>query len=236
MIGGETNPKPRPLLAAAATLVLLGGIVGMRAALRVDVGDAAGYQAGVKTVADTLPTRIGPWFGSDVAVPTQAVDLLRPNVLVSRRYENIITGQSFTFLLVQTRDARDLLGHYPPICYPARGFVQQSDEAKRWPVNLGPQRSVAVDGRRYAFSLSSAAGEQRIEVVNFMLAPDGSVAPDMYALEKHLTDRRRTHYGAAEVQLVFPPTIPPAEQDAVAAEVIEASRPVLDAILAGYEK
>ena len=229
-----------------ATLALLGGVVGARAALRVPSGNSAGYLAGCRDAAEGVPMHVGLWFGRGAPVPTQAVDLLKPNVLVSRQYENLTTGRQFTLLLVQTRDARDLLGHFPPICYPGRGFVltDQADAAWTLPADGpktpgGPEKpgggAVKVPAKRYDFSLTAAGGTQAITVVNFMLSPDGAVAPDMYALERHLTDRTKTHYGAAEVQMVFPGDFPAAERDATVEQFLRAARPALAAILDGYD-
>ena len=235
----DRSPFPvRPLVGPVlATLALLGLIVGARAALRVPSGDSAPYLAAVRQAMAAVPMHVGLWFGRDVEVPTQAVDLLRPNAIVSRQYEHLSSGRRFTLLIVQTRDARDLLGHFPPACYPGRGFVLQGQADPSWILPGGESEggTLAVPAKRYDFTLTSAGGTQTIQVVNFMLSPDGSVEPDMYALERHLTDRTKIHYGAAEVQMVFPGDFPADERDATVELFLTATGSAIRSILSGYQ-
>ena len=55
-------------------------------------------------------------------VPPEAQELLRPNAIFSRRFQR--PGEiGVHVLVVHCSDARDMIGHYPPICYPSSGWV-----------------------------------------------------------------------------------------------------------------
>src|SRR5688572_23609198 len=118
----------------AVTLLLLGGIALDQALFRVPAANAAPYHALVQAAAAKIPFHIDTWFGTDIPVPPAATKLLKPNVIVSRRYAEMLTGRRVDFLLVQCTDARDIVGHYPPICYVTHGWTQESAEPRDWEV------------------------------------------------------------------------------------------------------
>ena len=62
-----------------------------------------------------------------------------------------------SLLLVQVRDARDILGHYPPVCYPAQGWRVR----ERGEIALG---SEGIEAVLYTFVRSAEVGEQRLHV------------------------------------------------------------------------
>ena len=51
-----------------------------------------------------------------------------------------------SFLLVQCRDARDLQGHWPPVCYRGQGWVQSAALPRSWEV-----QDLQVEGMQYDF-------------------------------------------------------------------------------------
>src|ERR1700691_3902298 len=70
---------------------------------------------------DVIDTNNGSWTRKDTERRTPAIQLLRPNAILSREYRNDRRKQVVEFLIVDCSDARDLQGHYPPNCYPAQG-------------------------------------------------------------------------------------------------------------------
>ena len=213
-----------PLL---ATLLLLGGIVAQTAVSNAQPADAADYQRGVRVAADALPLAAGPWMGEAVPVPTQAQDALQANVLISRRYRNVLTGRALTLLIVQVADSRKLVGHYPPVCYPGQGWRLESAEPRDWRA-----RGLPVPGTLYTFSAVRHGAEQALRVANFMVLPTGRIGRDMADVEAVASDRSLMHFGAAEVQVVFEG--PPDDgQDAAIDALLSRCRGVIDAVLRG---
>src|SRR4051812_11108984 len=99
-----------PALPWVCTFALLCGIVGDRIRLDRNVVDAEAYHTRVRKVAANIPYHFGNWLGLDVPVPGSAVKLLKPNIIISRRFEEMRTGRQVTLLVVQCTDARDILG------------------------------------------------------------------------------------------------------------------------------
>lgn len=192
--------------------------------------DATAYHARVRAAAAAVPTTDGDWVGTDVPLPAEATDQLRPNVAVSRRYVNRTTGQAVTVLLVQCGDVRDIAAHYPPACYPGQGLTL----AGRAAVTLdgtGPGGR-AVAATRYTFDGDDLRRGGRTRVDNFVILPDGRTQPDMAGLERRIGSGLR-YFGAAQVQVVYRSDPGPAEQTATTERVLRAYRPVLDAIGTG---
>lgn len=186
----------RDAAVALLAVALLAGVGWSgRAQIRSDESEA--YHARIRSVAALMPGRIGPWVGSDLEVPRSAIQLLKPNVLVSRVFYHRETEQVAAFLLVQTADARDLLGHYPPHCYPANGWTQRSAEERLWTV-----AGLEIPAMRYGFSFEDPDGEVRAAVVNFMLTPDGRIQRDMEGTQRAAARPSRRALGAAQVHVV----------------------------------
>src|SRR3954447_13582158 len=96
-----------PGLAWALSLALLGGIAWTRRSM-TPPPESAPYHDAVRAAAAAAPTRIGTWVGKDVPIPNEAVKVLRPNVVISRHFTDVVSGESVTFLLVHCTDIRDL--------------------------------------------------------------------------------------------------------------------------------
>lgn len=163
--------------------------------------DAADYHANVRQAVLDIPLRVGPWRGKDQEIVPAAVELLRPNVILSRQYTHRDTGESVTLLIVHCRDARDLLGHYPPVCYPGQGWriVEGYN-----PVNkLFSSNKNADDWRCYPMTHGSVQTGDVIQMVyHKMLLPDGTATTDMDRVQAIAGDYEVRHYGAAQVQVI----------------------------------
>jgi hypothetical protein len=178
------------------TLLLLGGLTA-ESMSRPKPKDAEPFHQRVRQVCDEMPRAIGEWVGTDIAIPPAAVALLRPNAIVHRRFVQQSTGRRSDFLLVQCRDARDMLGHYPPVCYPAHGWTQRSATPVEWQVE--PK---TFQGMEYEYTRVEEGQTITCVVSNLIILPDGRVARGMDDISKVAADYLRQFYGAAQIQIV----------------------------------
>ena len=215
---------------AAVTLLVLGCLAAERVWFHLPAAEADTYHARVRQAVAAIPQSTGDWLGVDVPVPTGAVKLLHPNALFSRRYENIQTGEHLTVLIVQVQDARDILGHYPPICYPMQGWERRATTDESWPLS-----GASINGMEYSFARDRLDGAASLVVDNLLLLPGGPACRNMDEIERAAQDRRRKSFGAAQVQFVFDSATPPQRRRQIVDEFLEISRPAIAAIRADGE-
>lgn len=194
----SSQNNARLILAMSGVILVLGTAYGIGGSLP-DGSEAQAYHNKVSEVAKDLPREAGQWKAVDMDLPEAAVALLRPNVLISRRFVNEDSGKSFAFLIVQCADARDMEGHFPPNCYPTSGWTPLGERAMQ--VDVGDLNNAASMGYRFERVLQD--GPETIDVVNLLVVPgDGFVTSmkNIRHLSGTVTDR---YYGAAQVQFVF---------------------------------
>ena len=207
-----TSPDTAALRRAAVcvTVAMLAALVILRSS-RLPSDDVVARAEGIDAAAkSTLPLRIGGWLGHDVAVPPAAVRLLRPNAILSRSYRDEATGGTANLLFVHCSDARDLLGHYPPVCYRARGHELVSTADRDWNVD-----GVNIQGTRYRFAVDGPFARSEIVVDNYMVLPDGRFGRDMESVDRVARDPSLRRLGVAEVQVVTEGEMPDVRRDEV---------------------
>lgn len=214
-------------LVAGVLLVVL-GLFG--APPTVDASAARQHHADATRAGELVPFTFGAWVGADVPVPTSAEDLLKPNVLISRAYENMDTGESVSLLIVQCTDARDLAGHYPPVCYPAHGLEPGTAVAMNWRI-AGHE----IPAMRYSFSEQDVTSRSVTVVDNFMALPTGRFGRDMDEMRRVGKDRRLRHFGAAQVQLLTSGAMSDQRRDEVFEEVVGVVVPLIEPFLGKVE-
>jgi hypothetical protein len=163
--------------------------------------DTKAYLTRVRDLANSdqgIPMVIGDWVGNDAEVEQSAVKLLRPNVILSRNYHNTKTNESAALLFVDCSDARDTIGHYPPICYPSQGFTAELTETKNWQL---PE--MMIHGTEYNFVRSVFDNDRRLWVDDFFVLPGTGTVPDRGPVIAAAADLQRRFYGVGQVQLVF---------------------------------
>lgn len=217
-------------VAPGVVVILLAGIAVDRMLFHLPTGDPGAYHERIREEASRIPYRIGDWVGTDVDVPAVAVALLKPNVLLNRRFQNARTGRRVSLLVVQCGDARDLLGHYPPVCYVTNGWIQRSAVPRDWEIS-----DLTIRGVEYEFAKSSLESSLYIVIDNFMVLPDGTMARDMEAVGSAAEDVRKKIYGAAQIQLVFDGAMPSDEREKALHDLLEANIAILKAILSGAQ-
>jgi hypothetical protein len=189
------------------------------------------YHARVRLVAAASTIKeLGTWIGTDCPLPPAAVALLKPNVAVSRQYQDSITGRRVTFLLVQCSDARDLLGHYPPVCYVRQGWTLRDARPQDWLVD-----ALQVRGMHYEFTSGRIERPELVTVLNFMVLPQGTVCRDMEGVTLSAQHPGKKFFGAAQVQLVCDGAIAGAESEELVKLFVGAYRPLLDAVMSGIQ-
>lgn len=193
--------------------------------------EAAPYHERVRQAEKEVPRSFGPWRGEDVPPTQAAVRLLKPNVIYERRFRNNETGEWVSVMVVQCKDARDISGHYPPVCYPAHGMIQRSVEPRDWQVG-----GIEIKGREYQFA-GERFGRGRLIVDNFIIVPDGRTVRTMNAVQELTGNYLRRFYGAAQVQVIFGDrSIAPQRRRAIFREMIEAHMPLIQTIRTGAPK
>jgi len=225
---GRSKANPRDTVLLVVTLLLLAGAGVDRLSMRPS-RDALEYHARVRAVFEEMPLDFQPWHGTLVPEPADAIDMLKPNVLLSRVYEDPSTDRRATFLLVQCTDVRDLISHYPPICYPNQGLQRLKDQEQRATWNV---EGLDIHCTEYAFEARTLQDSHLTVVYNFMVLPDNRILPDMEEVGRRQSLDRR-FFGMAQVQIVFDGRVPPDQRKRTACELIAKHMKLIDAIRLG---
>ena len=221
-------PSMRRKAAPMISLCLVAGLWTERQMFHLPAGDAEAYHARVRAIADRLPYRIGEWVGTDVEPPAGAVSLLKPNLLQGREFKNAATGERATITLIQCQDARDMSGHWPPICYRAQGWTLRNSDQR----DITVER-ITVPVTIYRFTIESIDRYSEILVYNFFVRPDGVLENGREGVRKAARDPRMKVFGAAQVQVVFDPSMTDARRDEVFRTLVTGAYPIIEAVLQG---
>jgi hypothetical protein len=209
-----------PVLAVAVLL----GMLGTRS-LHLAPAQAVGYHDHVAQAVHAVPHIVGDWVGRDTEMPTEAVELLRPNATLCRVYTHTVTGRQATLLIVHAFDARDLQGHYPPVCYPGSGWrvLDRSID----PFDPAPIASTLAS---YRMLHPGTTPVQHATVLSSFILPDGTDSHDMTRVDQAAGSHAYRHLGGAQVQFFMPHDATPAEQADVWSTFAPVVEPVIDAI------
>lgn len=210
------------------TCGLLLGIAADQAAREVAPVGVEEYHARVREAVALIPYNIGAWIGKDTEIRQEALKILDANCTLSRVYSNMTTKRTATLLLVQCADARSLLGHYPPVCYPSQGWSELSSELKPVPPAYG-----SFDATCYAFGYDLMQQSSSLRVMHFTVLPDGRIAPNMELLETAARDRRYTFCGGASVQFIVDSGLSESEQNEAYEMLFQAASPWIEVVRAG---
>jgi hypothetical protein len=224
-------PFLKTILPGCATLSILAGVFTERSLFRTAPVDSAPYHARISAAAEEVPLHIGSWLGAETPVPAAAIQILHPNVIISRRYVNLSTGSGVSFLLVQVRDARDILGHYPPVCYAGQGWTRDASQPVDW--QLDDQE---IHGTRYLFSSERSDRRSEIVVDNALFLPDGTTCRDMDGVDASARNNRLKFFGAAQVQVVYDSAVPAAERHVLFETFMRVARPVVEQLRMGVPR
>jgi len=219
---------------ATAPFVCLAVLVGLswRLPNRVQHDERAAFRkAHVAEAMGTVPFFIGEWIGEDKEVPAEAQKLLRPNAIFSREYQRSGGGWAHV-LVVHCSDARDMIGHYPPICYPSAGWVQVPlDEPADQTVKVG---SNEIPVRLYEFRrMQERDREISIRIFSGFVLPDGTGSRDISDINRQSERLAVSAQGVAQVQVLTSGSIPGPDAAAIASELLNGMRELFDALRVG---
>jgi hypothetical protein len=210
-------------LLVVAPWVTIGALIALSFVLpnsTADVPDDAPQKQAIAQAVDDLPIFIGRWIGVDVedresTIPREAQKLLKPNAYRQLRYTG--GGPTVFVLIVHCSDARDMIGHYPPICYPSAGW-EESDPANR-------DLTLSVSGipfpvREYGFKGYREGGrEEIIRIFDAFVLPDGTVTREIDDINRQSERLSVSVQGVAQLQVITSGRVS-ADEAVVAAEEI----------------
>ena len=217
---------------------LLAGIA-VQQSRHIKPEDVQPYHARAKSAVDAVPYQLGEWSGKDNDIPVAAQKLLRPNAILSRLYSDNATATSrrpriAQLLIVQCEDSRDMLGHFPPVCYRAQGKTldERYSGPRDWKVG-----NTAIPGHEYQFTEMKDGQITRVTVYNFLIVPGRGIVRDMKGIEQAAEDYQQRYYGAAQFQVVFHGSASTdrtrEERDAMFAELIGPNLQVIETLTSG---
>ena len=228
------------IAAPVLCLALLGGI-SFENRQHVPPPDVAGYHAAMKqTIENDIPYFIGPnnkWIGKDVPIPIASQKLLRLNAFVSRLYvDNDPSDSSHgrhqaNLLLEQCSDSSDMDGHWPKVCYPARGQKLEFEEKRKWTIG-----GMEIPLNEFHFVENANGRTNRWCVYNFLIVPQRGIKRDMADVRKAAADYRLRFFGAAQVQVLMDGDLPQTERESIFADLITPITPVIKAITSGGQQ
>lgn len=213
--------SPSLVVGTLVLLLMLG-----EALLRRHAEDATLFHQAAAIAIDRVPTESGDWRSSKLDIPPAAVTLLRPNALLARSYVNARTGDSLQLLIVQCRDARDMQGHYPPVCYPAQGWTQDGD-APLTSIQL-PDRELLA--RRYGFSRRTFDTREGLVIYGFFIAPSRKVLTSMPEVRRIAADYQSRPFGCAQVHVVLRPGLSPERERELVTQALLWAAPAFDVL------
>ena len=198
-----------------------------------EVGVAVRH-AEIRMSLKQTPEKLGSWVSvSDVEIPSGALNILRPNAYLSRKYQRIGPGRSLfaTLMVIHCRDARDMSGHYPPVCYPRGGW--EYDPSDVWNGSLERPDAMDLNYRIYKFNRIGSDGIQRtITVADSFILPRGKSTPEMSEVLKSASRARRSAEGVAQIQIYLEGDVPIESARDVVDEILEAlPAPLLGALI-----
>lgn len=226
--GADAGQWRRLGVVLAAGVVIL--VTGLSTLARPVAEDAEPYHRHIRETLAEMSQEIPGWEGRDIPIPESAIQMLRPNAVVSRHYQNRETGVGASFLVVQCRDARDSAGHYPPRCYPAVGWSAAGQERRTWQI-LGRE----VEGWEYRYEMTRGLRTEYLFVQHFMVLPGNQTAADMDAVYRLASSYHQHMFGAAQVQVVFPEGTSPEVRHQTLETLVQAHEPLLLSIMQDAE-
>ncbi len=230
--------QPTLLVPLICTLLAVSALAVENYVLRKPPEGADDYHARIRELGEKMPKKLvtaeGEWLAMDSKPTMEAVQLLKPNVMLSRSFRNTATNQRFTFMVVQCGLTRDMLGHYPPICYKGNGFALKDKKARNEKFDDG---RVNIDYMLYFFEKPYENTTLKLDIYNFIMVPDGRSIRTNEDLKDYSRDYVRKFFGAGQIQVLFDNMSnvrTPEERDEIFRQVINANLPLIREIMHGH--
>lgn len=216
----------------ALCIALLAGIT-VEKSRQATAATADPYHARARVSVEDIPRFIEGWSGTDVPLPPEAVKLLKPNAILSRRYEDAGSAglrreRWASLLVVQCKESRDMVGHYPKNCYPSSGWIEMSSQ----PFD-GSVGGVTIPATEYHFSRTQQGRTIRQCVYNFLIVPNSGIVPDIKGVEQAAEDYQQRYFGAAQFQVIVSSDLPREEREEIYRMLVGASLQAIKTLKAG---
>lgn len=228
-----TRDPSHPLIARVAaplTAVVLIAMAGY-SLLSMRVGGNEAYLDDVAQAIEDLPLWIEGYRGADQPPIQAAVELLRPNKLLQREYVDPLSGERFSVLVVHCADVRDMMGHYPPRCYPSNGWdmLETREDA------IERSRGGPIPVMRYRVSLQDGSTRYARVIANTFVVPraDDPLGRDDDALDRVTRTRWSSGLGAAQVQIITDEGMDPDTRARIERSVADELDGLIEAIARG---
>jgi len=238
----NTTKKTFQWLVPAAALLALGAMQAWKATLP-DASVGRPFLTYIKETFKNYPQQVGEWEGTSGELPKEAVALLHPNFYLDRQYVNMEHGWRAGMFLIEAEDSRDMMGHYPPNCYPGNGWVlvntvdahNSVDNKEEWIVVVpatkdDPEITLRIPGKEYEFTRLIEQKDQRKWVRNFFLLPNGKLYPEIASFSRAASDFYVRPYGATQVQVVYDYEYTPNDREQIFQSVIAAHIKLINAL------
>ena len=174
---------------------------------------------------ENLPFTYRSWVGQEVPVPPAARRLLSTNAIFSRAYKKVSGPDMVNIVAVFCSDARDIIGHYPPVCYPNAGWTADEENgSEKNDIEL-VYGDMIIPASIYEFTQFDDEGKEiGIRVIDFFILPDGTISREMAAVRKQSSRLDLSMQGTAQFQLITDRNLSEVES----MELCEDILPVLD--------
>lgn len=188
----------------------------------------------VRQAVASVPRLIGPWVGTDEQVSPQAQKLLKPNALLSRSYQKL-GGPRVQVLMVHCSDARDMIGHYPPVCYPSSGWLaEDSDEPVEDELEL---TNGVLPVHVYRFRrIRDQGSPQQIRIFSAFVLPDGKPTRLIEDINNQSQRLGVSTRGVAQFQIITPANLSRAEAQEAASEILMGMNGLFEALRVNKEE
>lgn len=200
------------------------------------------YHTRANAAIDSIPYVIAPWMGQEEPLNAEERRLLKPNAYRCIKFSDTRAvaladpSRMVLLMVAQTRRANDMDGHFPPVCYPSRGYSLVGNEGtpRDWQV-----ADKKIQGMEYQFERRVGTRLERTTVYNFMILPQQGIRRDMKAITASAEDYQQRYYGAAQFQVVFvlslaePSQAAREQRDQIFSELIAPCLGVIDTLSKG---
>ncbi len=211
------------LLSPAVAAAFVGGLAFQMRGFAVQ-DDTTAFHAKVKAAVEAIPFRIGDWEGIEVAVPSAAGQLLHPNVLFARKYQDSKSPAWAKLVIIHCKDTRDMSGHYPPNCYGGSGWTSVGTPVVSSQELWG--RSVPI--AEYHFARTEFRGTVDWRIYDFFVLPTAGFVTNMAQIQRASGDYRTRPYGAAQIQVIVDASMPEADRVRVLHAMLDSIGTVID--------
>lgn len=177
---------------------------------------------------------VGNWSGTDRALPPLAVSLLHTYGYLSRDYINVLTKEAVGFMFIEVEESRDMMGHYPPNCYPGNGWKLVSAVPAKNVVDQDPvwiAGDLRIRGTEYEFTKTEKDGaERKLWVRSFFILPNNTFYPEIGSFGRAASDFYIRPYGATQVQVIYDREYLPEDRERIFVDLIDAHRDLIEAV------